>query len=135
MSVDPFQLLLEELSVVLNIPLQIDKNGGCTIKINNDLQFQLKPDPTNGKLAIVSNLGLVPPGRYRIEVLKEALKDNYEIYSQGKLSFSEGAKCLVLYETFPIRYINGAILGDFAKKFASKALAWKKAIDSGKSHP
>lgn len=77
MVTDFFGSLLQELGKVLEIPdLHPDRNNSCQIVLKNGLNLQIELDRSGQFLIFGADLGVVPPGRYRENLFREALKAN-----------------------------------------------------------
>jgi Tir chaperone protein (CesT) family len=132
MVTDFFGVFLQELGSTLEIKdLRPDSNNSCLISLKNGVQIQLELDRSRQFLVIGSDLGAVPPGRYRENLFREALKTNgmpYPLY--GILSYSKKTDHLILFHKSPIGEINGEKIASFITLFAEKALVWKNAVSS-----
>ena len=128
-----FPELLLELSDQLETDLYLDKLGCCTLVMNDTLEVQLEPDRNEKHLIIASFLCEIPPGKFRENTLKDALKANYPYPPEGTLAYSEQNNQLVLFATLPIDSIDGAKLAAFLGGFVEKAEKWKKGVETGQT--
>jgi hypothetical protein len=128
---NPFATLLDDLSPQLGIPLFPDKLGACKLNFNHVLDIQLEYESRKDQVLIASFLSDVPPGKFRENTLKDALKANYPFPTHGTLAFSDRNNKLTLFATFHISSLTGAKLADFLSLFKEKAMLWKKAVESG----
>lgn len=130
---DLFESLLNEFGKVVNMELHTDANNACLIKLPNDGPgIQLELDKTGNFLVMVSNIGFIPPGRYRETLFKEALRLNNQPHPRnGTFAYSKKADQLVLMEQIPIKDINGEKIASVYTPFSEKAALWKEAITHG----
>lgn len=133
MVTDFFGSLLEELGRALQLPgLRPDANNTCLIRFKGDFYVQLEMDRTGQYLIIGSDLGAVQAGKYRENLLHEALKANGMPYPRnGTLAFSKQADHLILFEMLNIKELNGAKIMERLNPFMEKAKIWKDAISKG----
>ncbi len=132
MITDKFGMLLEELGGLFKVKLQPDKNGACSLKFNNGIQVQMELDKRGEYLLLATDLGQIPAGRYRENVLREALKANgLPPPRNGIFAFSKKNESLVLSDTLFVEEVNGLKLRDFLRQFTQKALLWNGAIQRG----
>jgi hypothetical protein len=133
MVLDLFGSLLKELAPSLGIAkLEPDSNNSCLIRLESGLMIQIELDKKGEFLLVGADLGTVPPGKYRENLLREALKSNdlpYPIY--GILCFSRKNDHLALYEKLPIKDLTGAKIASFIGPFSEKAYTWSAALFKG----
>ena len=130
-----FAQLLQELGVLINVPLKPDKNGVCQMKINNALDVQLEDQPTKDRILVGCFICDLPAGKFREEVLKEALKANSNYPRKGTLSYSERNNKLVLFDYLYYVNIRTDTLEDYLTGFFETANAWRESLERGLSHP
>lgn len=133
MIIDNFGILLEELSTVLKIdPLVPDSRNTCLVRFKEGVNIQLEPDKSGANLLIGAQLGTIPPGRYREDIYREALRTNgLPPPRVGTLAYSRQADALVLFELIPLQDLTGTKLADFLQSFRAKALTWQEALIKG----
>lgn len=128
--------ILHELSPFFDEELLPDPNNACVLVINENLRIQLEIDISGEFLLLGCFIVELPPGRFRENVLKSALKANDVIdQSPGILAFVARANQLVLFEQIHTSEISGEKLYEEITAFYSKADGWKTAIQGGQSHP
>lgn len=133
---DQFQHLLQELGKIFHLSLHPDKISACSILVPPALIVQLEMDPTQEILFLFSKLIEIPPGRFRENVLAEALKANGAPDPlPGVLAYLENSNHLVLFQTYPIHILNGERLAGLFGGFFTMAEGWRKAIAAGNSSP
>lgn len=131
-----FESLLSELGKVLHLNLEVDKKNACSIQIHPHLIIQLQPDSSQDNLWIFCKLIETPPGKFRENILKEALKANAKPDPRpGILAYISTTNDLVLFQTYPIGILNGERLGGIVGAFLEMATSWQEAIQSGLSAP
>lgn len=129
---DIFEQLLEELSKEMHLPLKSDEHNTCLIRLKDSLDVQIELDRAQENLIIGIFLGELPAGKYRENILKEALKANSEPPpSIGVFAFSEKKHALVLFETRRIEDVNGAKAHEIMLELYAMALPWKEALSRG----
>lgn len=133
MVTDLFGTILQELAHSMEIAdLHPDRNNSCLIRLKNDLQIQLELDRSGEFMIIGSDLGDVPPGKYREVLFREALKANgMQTPLNGILAYSQKSNHLVIYEKLHIKDLNGEKIAAAITPFSEKANAWKDALARG----
>lgn len=131
MSLDRFEELLKELGRLIDQPLHPDKHLVCRLNVNNTIHLQIEHDARKDRLLIATFICEVPAGKFRENILKEALKSNAPYARTGTLAFSERNNQLALFAYLPFQYITAQKLADFLSVFIEKALGWKQGIESG----
>lgn len=130
---EPFESLLQDIGKAMNIPnIHADANNSCLIAFDTGIEIQLEPFERDEFLLIVCDLGEVPPGRYREDVFKEALKSNGLPFPRyGTFAYSEQSGHLLLFGLISFREINGEKVASFLYPFMEKAVVWKQFLEKG----
>lgn len=133
MVMDLLNTILKDLEKYINIAdLHTDKNESCQIVYKNGFEVQLELDPAGEFLCVGTRLGVIPKGRYRQTLFKEALKANgLPPPRYGTFALSEKNNMLILFEYLWAKELNGEKLSAFLTHFHGKALVWKEAISRG----
>ena len=133
MVTDLFGTLLEELGKSLDVPnLHPDINNSCLIKMKNGQTLQLEIDPHHQFLVIGADLGIVPPGKYRENLFKEALKANDMPHPlDGILAYSKKTDSLILFKKIYLTNLNGETIAVSIIPFLEKADLWSTALSRG----
>ncbi|OGN64738.1 MAG: hypothetical protein A3E80_05960 [Chlamydiae bacterium RIFCSPHIGHO2_12_FULL_49_9] len=132
---DRFQELLNELGPVFNLPLHLDKNNACAIQIDKHT-IQLQLDTSQENLFLFTKLTEIPPGKFRENVLQEALIANSSPDPRpGIFAYLAASNHLVLFQRYPLSILNGERLGHLFGAFLELGNAWRKAIESGRPKP
>jgi hypothetical protein len=132
---DRFEELLKELGGIINAPLHPDKHRVCKLNVNNYLHIQLEHDAVKERLLIATFLCEIPAGKFRENVLKDALKANTIYPRIGTLCYSERNNQLSLFEYFSFYDLTAAKLSEYLNKFIDRAMLWKTAVEKGQSSP
>lgn len=133
---DRFEELLAELGKTLNIALKSDKNHFCTLQIQPELLVQFQTDAAFEKLLIISKVAEIPPGKFRENVLREALKANGQKDPKvGVFAYISQTNHLVLFQRYPFDLLNGTRLAELLGPFIETIENWKTAIASGQASP
>lgn len=131
-----FEELLTELGQFLHLDLHPDIYNACTIQMHPFLTIQLQLDGTQENLWLFSPLCETPPGKFRENILKEALKTNDQPEPcAGILGYISSTNELALYHSFPIHILNGERLAGILGAFLEMAESWQDAIKGGQSTP
>jgi hypothetical protein len=133
---DRFNALLQSLSAVIDLPLRVDKHHACAIQLKEGLIVQLQSDIAQEKLLISCKIIELPPGIFRENVLKEALKANSRPDPVvGIFSYIEQINALFLFQRYPFDMLDGAKISGLIGPFFQTAESWQTAIASGKAAP
>lgn len=129
---DLFESLLQELGGILKMPnLKPDNNQSCLLKISETLHIQLELDKTGEWLILGANIGVVPQGRYRETIFREALKHNGQRTRLGDFAYSTRNDQLIFLLKLAAPQIQAQDLAETLKNFAVKARSWQEAITHG----
>src|SRR5688572_26408203 len=106
MVADLYETLLEELGEILKIKLKPDHNT-CLIEFKEGVSIQLELDKQAENLLIVCDLGEIAVGRYRENLLREALKANgLPPPRNGILACSHNGLNVCMFEMLPIKNLR-----------------------------
>ena len=131
MSTDAFSELLNELGDQLKISLNPDHQHSCTLSVAHRFSVQMQFDPYQEQLWIVAMIKELPPGVFREEILRNALKENHSGDFFGVLGYFPPKNQLTLFQNFPIAQINGEKLALLLGPFIAYAERWFEAISQG----
>lgn len=133
MVTDVLGVILGELGALLNIPdLKPDEYHTCLIKLASGTTLQIEQSKDGQTLLIGSELGVVPPGRYRIDLFKEAMKANAQpLPRYGTFGWSKKTDNLVFFRRIPLKELTGEKLHAMIPPFVEIVKKWKEAIDHG----
>jgi hypothetical protein len=129
--IDRFEELLNELGTELGITLHPDRKGACKLKINEALHVQIECDAHQENLLIATFICDIPPGKFRENILKDALKSNGPFPLNGTLAYSDRNNKLVLFSYFRLANLTGKQLAEFLNSFVDKANNWRIGVETG----
>ncbi len=132
---DRFQELLWDLGELIELPLHVDKNHACNLLLDDRLEIQLQMDSHEENLIIWAFLHEIPPGKFRENVLKDALKVNGEFHPFGSLAYYEKKNMLILHKFIPAEKLSGEKLMEKLEKFIEEAEEWCSTIKRGGTSP
>lgn len=128
----PFEQLLNDLGLKLNIHLHPDQHQTCRIQFSRNLFVQIDLDADGDKILIGSDLGRVSPGIYQDRLFRATLQANGALsYPKGSLCYSEKKQSLLLFQYLPLREMTGEKLHKFLLSFLEYARLWIDAIAYG----
>ena len=129
---DIFSSIIEDLGKSLNLPLKPDQYNRCLFQMPNGTMIQLEMDTRGDFLIMGSELGVVNPGRYRIDVFRESLKANTIPDTRyGTFAWNKKSNQLIFFKKFAIKDLNAEKIATVITPFSEIALKWKEAIDQG----
>lgn len=129
-----FEDLLKSLSDLIGTPLAPDSKSTCLLVFDHDVKVQLELDKTSEWLIVGASLGEVPPGKYREQVICEALKHNRSP-ENGIFAYALRKNQLVLFEKWPYDQVQVPQLFALLKALVEKAKPWKEALARGDRPP
>lgn len=131
---DRFEELLHELGVVFQMPLHPDKMNACSISIPPHPIVMLQLDESQEFLFLFSKIVEIAPGKFRENVLSEALKANgLPDPRPGIFGFIRMTNTLTIHQRFPAALLNGERLAGMIGSLLETASSWKTAIEQGKT--
>ena len=131
-----FHDLIAELGEYIGEDLKVDLNMACSLEINNLIKVQIELDSPGEKILLMSLITELPPGKFRENILKDALKANFLAEEkEGTLAYLQRENSLVLFYEIFTRSITRDILYDHLMKFIRRVTDWNTAIESGQSAP
>lgn len=128
---DRFQKLLDELGALVEQPLHPDKNQACTLNIDYHLNVQLKMDLLQERLLVATFVGEVPPGRFREEVFKAALKSNHHMPRTAILAYTAKNNQLLAFDYLPLASLNAESLAKYLEQLGPFLNEWRKGMETG----
>ena len=133
---NPFEELIQQLGKVLELELIPDHNNAVALKMNQKTTIQIQEDQEQNNLLIASILCELPPGRFRENVMAEALKTNaLNDPRPGNLGYLYRKNALTLHTVYPFSQLDGKQLAVYLSNFLELAEAWLKAIERGQTGP
>ena len=132
---DRFPALLEELGKFFELSLSPDKVGACSINIP-PLTVQLELDATAENLFLFAKIIELPPGKFRENVLQEALKANGGRDPRPAiLGYIAASNHLAMHQIYPLKILTGDILSGILGAFLEMGENWFMAIENGHTAP
>ncbi len=133
---DRFDELIQGLAKVFHMPLHVDRNHACAIQVRKGLVVQLQSDAAQERLLITCKVAELPPGKFRENVLREALKANgMPDPLVGLFSYVERTNHLFFFQRYPLDVLSGERMAGLMGPFIQAAEAWKHAIEHGLPGP
>ena len=134
--IDRFEEVLRLFGNSLDLPLHIDKHGACAIQIHGII-IQLQPDPTHERLLVGCKIIEVGPGKFRENVLREALKTNgLPDPRVGRFAYIVQINTLFLFQEYPFDLLTtGERIAGLLSSFIKTCADWKSAIQNGQPAP
>lgn len=125
--------ILEELGRELRIPnLGPDEHGTCLIRLKNGVKVQMEMLKASDYMLIASDLGEIPPGRYRVDLFEAALGFNASDEGGiGTFGFSKRTNHMILFERIYVKGLSGIKVADMINPLSEKAKVWSEAIKNG----
>ncbi len=133
----PFEDYIRDLGTALGLPLYVDAHGACCLQMNKKIRVQLEPDKSLENLLVVALIGEVNPGRFREEILKEALKANDRLVAmgigEGILGFSAHHNKLTCHTILPFSNTTSELLLSSLLYLSEFSLLWADALLSDRA--
>lgn len=129
---ESIQEVIQVLKTHLEIPLEIDGQGGCCILLGEKLILNIDEEPSGRNVLLSAELGSVPPGAYRIRLFQSSLQANaLPPPRYGILAFSPLEDTLILFEYLPLQPLDKNSLLEFLNVFVGKAQIWQDSLIEG----
>jgi len=131
-----FTDLIEELGELTDQDITAELNQTCRLKVNETMYVQLEVDPTSEFILTTVEISEIPPGRFRENILKDALKSNFLVeVNHSVLAYLGVDNKLILYEYIYAHALTGETLYEHIHRLVTRGEKWKNAIDSGQTSP
>ncbi len=132
-----FEELLFEMGEELGIDIEPDPMGGCLLVVEEKYNIQIQPDQmSDDHILLGSRIAELGPGKYRENVLRDALKSNFSIREKvGTLGYFQRDNMLMLFEYLPTRDITPKLFAEAILKFQAKIIDWVEALENEKTSP
>lgn len=126
-----FGALLKEFESFFDFPLNPDDNNSCLIQLVSGVAIQIEMD-RYGMILLGSRLGAVLMGRYRDNLIRQALKSNEAtLPSSGVIGFSIKSNQFILFAKLNPLSLNSNQIVNALPPFIAKATLWKESIGKG----
>ena len=126
-----FAELIHDLGEELETQLDTDQLGTCSLVVDEKFTVQLEPDKYTDQVLMGTSLTNVAPGKFRENVLAQALKANGIYPRPGIFAFRAESSELVLFTMLSIEGLDAKKIVDTLALFIDTAETWKQAIDNG----
>lgn len=128
---DRFEEALKALGVEWDLPLHPDHNRACLLRMGESCSLQIEYNKSQESLLVAAFIAETPPGKFRENLFKTALKLNHQAPQTARLSYSDKNNQLALYQQIPLENLSGKALSDLLNQFTEKVVAWKRGVDTG----
>ncbi len=132
---DIFTDLLQGLGKSFSTHLQPDRNNACLLQINKTVQIQIQVDSAEENLMLGSKVYTIPPGKFRENVLRNALQHNALPELLGAFGFIRETNTLVLFTFIYLRGKSPQMIATIIEEFLQIITSWKEAIQSNLPGP
>ncbi|MBB64469.1 MAG: Tir chaperone family protein [Waddliaceae bacterium] len=134
MAGEVFSDLIHDLGKLFNSELKADEKNTCLFTLENGIKIQMEPDGEEEALMIGADLGPIPPGAYRREIMAHALQANGRPEPRyGKFAYSTQTETLLLFDSLALKEVTAEEVFEFLSYFAKKAETWKGIIERGET--
>lgn len=132
---DIFTDLLQGLGKTFSVHLQPDRNNACLLQINKTIQIQIQVDAAEENLMFGSKICTISPGKFRENVLRNALQHNALPELLGAFGFIQETNTLVLFTFIYLRGKSPEMIAKVIEEFMQIITSWKEAIQSNLPGP
>ncbi len=130
-----FEEIIHNLSKKIEVDLSIEKDNIISIMVDEKLFIQLEADLDEDKLLIFSSIANLSAGKFRENVLINALKENNKFDFEYTFAYLEEDNALALFTYLNFEDINPEMLNQTLAGFVDISLLWKDAVDTGRDSP
>lgn len=131
-----FADLTHELGELLDVDIRPDLNQMCRLLIDRKIVIHLEIDVVGEFILIVAIISELPPGKFRENILRSALKANYQTDTHpGIFAYVGRENQLILFEHVYAHGLTAEQLYDRINILVQRAKKWKDAIDAGMPAP
>lgn len=127
-----YEDLIKGLGELIDLELEVTGENTCCLVYPDELRVQIELSEANDEeLLLVSTIGEVPAGRYRIDLLTAALKANGRPHPRyGEIGYNKEKSLLVSYENLPLNGLSAERLKNRVQIFSENSRSWKEALAS-----
>ncbi|SCA62960.1 Uncharacterized protein SCG7109_AG_00080 [Chlamydiales bacterium SCGC AG-110-M15] len=124
--------VVEALGRLLVLPAKVDPQGGYQAILNDKMRFRIEINENIKWVNIIADLGEVPPGAYRLNLFKAALRANGAFGPRaGTMGFAENNRHMLLFDKLYIYDLTEDSLQIALGPFIEKGLIWTDHIAAG----
>lgn len=129
---DTYASLLQELASILGSDkLEPDENNSCNIGFPSGVEVQVELNSSETMLILLTELGDLSHGRYREQVLYEALRANDQNHPRyGNYAYNPNTEKLLLWDLLPMNNLNASYIASYLTNFVDKASECQKSLAS-----
>lgn len=92
-----FEKLIQEIGEIVNLPLHAQEGRFCTLQINHTMRLHIEDNEATQELLIIYFITEIPAGKFRENILKEAMKANSYFPRVGTFGYLEKNNTLTFY--------------------------------------
>ncbi len=129
--IDRFEELINELGIEYDITLHPDHLGCAKLQFGENLFIQLECDAHQENLLMATFICELPPGKFRENILRDALKSNGPFPIDGTLAYSDRNNQLALFSYIRLVNLSGKKLAELVGNFLTKAENWRAGVETG----
>lgn len=132
MPAHSLESLLKELGEKIGIPhMEPTHNNNITLTLKENQSVVLQKHNTLPFLIITFEIFEIQAGRFRENILREALKFNGLNQPYGVFAFSKKMQKLYLFEMLSLNEISGDLVNTVMQALSEKVTVWKEALNRG----
>ncbi len=125
-----FEGVVQQLNNTFNLNLNAENLEAVNLSFK-DQQIQFELDENQENVLAICFLGEVKEGRYREDVLVQALRSNgFPQPNLGTFAYSSKMDTLILFHTMPVESVTQESLMNAASILYEKMVLWKEALAS-----
>lgn len=126
-----FEEILKDFEPFFNCSLKPDANDSCLIKMTSGVNIQIELN-SYGSLIIGCRIAALQMGRFREQVIQEALKANScSSPFSGSFGYSSKSQNLILFIIVDPKELEVNKILDLMQLFTTKAQLWVEALAKG----
>ncbi len=126
-----FHLLMDELGILLDTTLIPDKHNACVLNFDDELKVQLEPDAPGHTLILGSEIGEIPAGKFRENILATGLKFNAHCPRIGTFAYLAKANLLIYFYTLELEGLQALTITEILPIFVATGKLWKESVSKG----
>ncbi len=128
--------LIAQLSERLKREIYPDINNIVVLLIEKRVKIHIEIDSMEEFITIGAFITELPPGKFRENILKDALKSNFDEHKNpGILSYMARENVLALHSKFALSGLTIDSLMQSLKHLTKRARLWQDAINEGRTSP
>ena len=124
-------MLMDELGNLLDTTLIPDKHNACVLNFDDEISVQIEPDAAGHLLMLGANIGEIPAGKFRENLLANGLKYNALTPRIGTFAYLARKNLLVFFHTFELEGLHADLIATTLPSFVERAVRWKQDVAKG----